>query len=148
MKFDWKLFPLQRKLEWDLDLARGRLAVLLRGREQAGGIVRTLEGTHAEQSAAALAATQRRADPVAHGQALAYLAGMEARLARARAQCAQLESEVTAAQGECERCSQRLEALGALHEQAFAQFTYAARRDAAKEADSVWLARAAGGVRQ
>ncbi|MDB5858700.1 MAG: hypothetical protein JWQ76_2389 [Ramlibacter sp.] len=148
MKFEWKLFPLQRKLEWDLDLARGRLAVVLRGCEHAGAILRALEGTHADQSAAALAATQRRADPVAHGQALAYLAAMEARLARARAQSAQLESQAAAARAECQRCSQRLDSLSAVRDQALARFTYAAQRDAAKEADFAWLARAAGGERE
>jgi hypothetical protein len=141
MKFHWKLFPLQRKLEWDLDLARGRLAALLRGSEHAAGVLRALEGTHAEQSAAALAAVRRRTDPALHGQALAYLAGMEARLARARAQHAQLEGEVAAVRTECTRCRQRLDTVEALHDDAFAQFTHAAQRGAAKEADFAWLAR-------
>jgi len=37
------------------------------------------------------------------------------RLARARAQRAQLEAELAVARGECSRCSQRLEALDGLH---------------------------------
>ena len=148
MKFDWKLFPLQRKLEWDLDLARGRLAVLLRGCERAGSLLRALEGTHAEQSAAALAVLQGRADPVVHRQALVYLAGMEAQLGRARTQSVQIEAEVAAARDECKRCSQRLEALEALHDRARARFTYEAQRLAAKEADFAWLVRPVGAERE
>jgi flagellar export protein FliJ len=144
MKFNWKLFPLQRKLEWDLDLAQGRLAFMQRGSEHAAGVLQALEGTRADQSAAALAATQRRTDPVAHGQALAYLAGMEAQLARARKQRAKMEDEVAVARAECMRCSQRLEALDTLHDQAFTQFTCEVQRAEAKEADFAWLARSVG----
>ena len=143
MKFAWKLFPLQRKLEWDLDMARGRLAVLLRGHEHAGSVLRALEEAHAGQSAAALAVAQRRPDPATHGQALAYLAGMEARLARARMQSARLEAEVSAARAVCNDCSQRLEALETLRDRALTQFTYTDRRHAEKESDLAWLARTA-----
>ena len=145
MKFDWTLSPLQRKREWELDLARGRLGALLRSREQAAGILGELEEDRADQEAAALASMQRHADPVAHRQALAYLAGVDARLARARAHWRQLETEVVAAREACKRCGQGLEVLARLREQHLAQFRHAAQREAAKEADSAWTARAAGG---
>lgn len=147
MRFEWKLLPLQRKLDWELDLARGRLAPLLRGSERAANALRALEELHADQSAAALAAARQRADPAAHRQALAYLAGMEARLAQARRQCAQLASELAAAQAECSGRHVRLEVVGALHDQALARFRYAAQRCIDKEADFAWIAHVAHGER-
>jgi hypothetical protein len=143
MKFDWKLFGLQRKLDWDLEQARGRLGQQLGEALELGGTLRALETSHAEQSAAALAAARRRTDPVAHGQALAYLAGMEARLARARFQRTQLDAKVEALRAECQHCNERREVLAALYDRGFSRYMHARQREAEKEADFAWLARAA-----
>jgi hypothetical protein len=145
MKFDWKLFGLQRKLDWDLELARDRLGQQLRQAMELAGALRALETSHADQSAAALAATRRCTDPVAHGQALSYLAGMEARLAFARSQRTQLDAKVEALRAECQCCNERREVLAALYDRGFSRFMHAKRREAEKEADFAWLARAAPG---
>jgi hypothetical protein len=146
MKFDWRLFPLQRKLEWDLEIAQGRLARQQRAVSDLARVLRELQATRDEQSAAASAATQRRADPFAHRQALAYLAGLEARLARARAHRSQAESQMEDFRVHCQRCNERLEALKALYQQAHVRFTHAAQREAEKEADFAWLTSAARGA--
>ena len=143
MKFHWKLQPLQRKLEWDLDLARGRVGAAGHRYDQARDAVRAMEVSHAAQAAAASAAAQRGADPALHAQALAWLVGAEAQLLRQRARCAQAEAQLEVARVECLRCNERLEALSALHGEARARFAYAARREAGKEADFAWLASAA-----
>ncbi|MCG2594954.1 hypothetical protein LZ009_19420 [Ramlibacter sp. XY19] len=140
MKFDWKLQPLQRKLEWDLDLARGRVAAARLRFEQAGDAVRGLEEIHAAQAAAALAATRRGADPALHKQALAWLLSAETRLLHRRTECTRAKAELAAARTECRRCNERLEALSALHDEAQVRFAYAERREAGKEADFAWLA--------
>ena len=139
MKFEWKLQPLQRKLEWELDVARSRLAAAAARYETVRNSVQALESSHAAQATAALA-TARRADPALHAQALGWLAAAETRLQRLRAQCARAQSELEAARAECRRSNERLEVLGALHEEALAQFRYASQRQASKEADFSWLA--------
>ena len=143
MRFDWKLQPLQRKLEWDLDLARGRVATLSRQQAQAQAALRLLENSRAAQAAVAQAATQRRADPALHVQALAWLATAELQLVCLRAQSLEAEAALADARAACLRCNERVEALAVLHGEALARFAYAVQREAAKEADFAWLGRRA-----
>jgi hypothetical protein len=140
MKFQWKLFPLQRKLEWDLDMAKGRLGVLLRGWEHAASTLHALEQTRAQQAEVASTVLRRQADPLLHAQALGYLVAMEARIRRADAERRRIEEEVGAARAECLRCQQRLDTLGCVHDRALADQLTRADRDAAKVADLDWLA--------
>jgi flagellar export protein FliJ len=141
MRFQWKLFPLQRKLEWDLDLAQGRLGTLLRGEQHALAVLRALEGQRAEQAAHANAGARMKADPALHAQALAFLCALEAHIAQARAQQQRLQRDTAAARAECLRCQQRLDTVDSIREQALAVHQQAQRRSEGKEADAAWLAR-------
>lgn len=144
MKFQWKLFPLQRKLEWDLDAAKGRLALVLRDCEHAASVLQSLQSTHRQQAGLAAQAVLRRPDPQLHDQALAYLAGMEARIAQARAERHRMEQEVAAARVECLRCQQRLDTLDVLRDQQLAQHAALLQQRQARDADCAWLARSGG----
>jgi hypothetical protein len=141
MKFDWKLQPLQRKLEWDLELARGRLSAASRELRESCGAVRALEANHSAQASAAQAALHRGADPAGHSLALAWLAGAERHLANLRAQTTKDTESVAAARAACRRCQERLEALTTLHDEARRRFVYAANWEATRDADLEWLAR-------
>ncbi|NML42927.1 hypothetical protein HHL11_04135 [Ramlibacter sp. G-1-2-2] len=141
MRFQWKLFPLQRKLEWDLDLSQGRLAVLQRGGEDAAALLTALEGQQSEQVMHVGAQARMQADPGLRAQALAYLCAMEARIAQARAQEQHLQREIAQARAECLRCRKRLDAMERLRGQAAVAYWREEQRMEAKEADLAWLAR-------
>lgn len=141
MKFQWKLFPLQRKLEWDLDLSQSRLAVLRRDGEDAAALVRALEGQQSEQAMHVGAQARMQADPALRAQALAYLCAMEAGVAQARAQEQRLQEEVEQARAECLGCRKRLDAVERLREQAAVAHWREEQSLEGKEADLAWLAR-------
>lgn len=140
MKFDWKLQPLHRKLEWDLELARGRLAVLVRGHADAGEAVQSLEVERTAQADVALAALRRGTDAGSHAPAMAWLAAAEDDLTRLRTRLSVASESLDAARDDCRRCQQRLEALATLHQEARARFDHAERSRALREADLAWLA--------
>lgn len=146
MKFEWKLFPLQRKLEWDLDVARCRLALLLRDSEHAASLLQAMERSQVQQAGLASQAMRGRLDPTLHDQALGYLAGMEARIAQARAERVRIDEELATVRDECVRCQRRLDTLDVAHDRALAQHATQAQRRAGRDADCDWLARG-GGVR-
>ena len=141
MRFEWNLLPLQRKLDWELERAKGRLVLLLGESACAASALRELEQTRARQAGSASAVLQRRADPGLHVQALAYFAAMHARIAHAHAEQLRVQQELTAARAECLRCQQRLDTLEAVHDRALARHIEVAGRRAAKEADLDWLVR-------
>lgn len=141
MKFQWKLFPLQRRLEWDFDAAQGRLALLLRGGDSAAALLRALESQQAEQALHAGTHGRVQTDPARHAQALAYLCAMDARIVQARREERRLQQEIAAARAECLRCRQRLDAVDRLREQAAAAHLQEQLRCEAKETDLAWLAR-------
>lgn len=141
MKFHWKLFPLQCKLEWDLDAAKGRLAACLRECDDAAALLHSLEGAHAQQAGWAAKAMQSRLNPELHGRSLAYLADRQAQILGARLAWRRMQDAVAAARAECLRCRQRLDQLERVREQAMAQHTGTQRHRQARDADSAWLAR-------
>ena len=139
MRFDWQLQPLQRKLAWDLDAARARLAEALSSQAQTQERVRQLQRAHAAQ-AVALAVSQRWTDPAVHADGVAWFQASEDQMASMRAACLQAERDVEAARTACRLCSQHVEVLAAVHDAAYARFQLAQQRQDSKDADFAWLA--------
>jgi hypothetical protein len=144
MRFAWQLAALQRKLEWEVDMAKGRLAVLLGAAEHTACALDALEQTCRQQAGIASAALRRQAHPGLHAQALGYLAALQARIAQAQAEQLRMAQEVAAARAQCLHCQQRLDTLATLHDHALAQHLTLVGRRMAKEADLDWLAGHAG----
>jgi flagellar biosynthesis chaperone FliJ len=130
----WKLLPLQRKFEFELDQAKASLQVALRQSESVRILLRTLIDTRAEQAGVRWSAQQ-------HAHTVAYLAEMSGRIAVADARRSALDQHISAARERCLQCQRKLELLQAVHDQARAQHLREARARAGREMDDAWLAK-------
>lgn len=133
----WPLEPLQRKRQWETDLAREALAR------------RRIEWQASAQAHAALlqeldASASMAAPPVdvqAHGRLLHHLLRLHQRIALASQAERESRRLFEAARDECLRLQCQLDTLASLLRQAQGEQRREMRRREQKEADASWLAR-------
>lgn len=139
--FAWSLDPLERKLTWERDAARARLAQALQTWRQARCELRALEDSCARQAEAAAAAMRQALRPLAHIQSLHYLAGLQSRASEAAVRWRAQEDAVGNARTECAIRERKLQTLLAVRRDALrAHLRQVAAREA-READLAWLVR-------
>ena len=130
---NWKLLPLQRKFEFELDQATASLQAVLGQSESVRLLLRTLHATRAEQAG-------YQWDVQQHAQTVAYLAEMSGRIAASDVRLIALEQHLSEARERCLRCRRRLDVLQAVHDKAWAQHLRTAQARAAREMEDGWLA--------
>ena len=139
--FVWPLLPLERKLEWERDAARARLAQAMSVLHLAQLQLRELEALREEQGCRATALLRQAPDPRSHRQLLAYLVGIQQQLARAGLHLQALERALAAARAECARCERKLQSLVAARADAMRAYLASALLAQDRQADAAWLAR-------
>lgn len=142
--FRWRLAPVQRKLEWEREAAKARLADRLQQALRATSQVAELEATRNEQAAAAARVMRARGDAHAHAQALVYLSALASRMVEAERERQAAESQADAARAECLACQRRLDTLVAARDSALGQHVRQELQRESKEADAAWLMLRAG----
>ena len=143
-RFRWPLAPLQRKMEWELEAAKVRLAKLQGEAQQAASRLERLEAARAEQSAVAARLMHAQANAPAYVRGLGYLSVLATRIAEAARQRQVVHEMADQARTECLACQRRLDVLVAAREGAIDHHVREALRQQAREADAAWLALRSG----
>lgn len=138
--FDWKLAPLQRKLEWEVDEARTLLARVLAQWHAADEAMRHAESQLQEASQEARSSVVAQADPRAHRRQLAWLVSLADAAAAAAHKERQAGEELAAARQDMLQRQRRLDVLLKARENAFTDHLHEQSRVAQNEADAGWLA--------
>lgn len=137
--FAWRLAPLQRKLEWEVEEARTQLS---KAYATAGAADEALSAAEisldqGSQDARGLVAAQ--ADPRAHRRILGWLVSLGDQVAVARAKQEAAAEQLAAARQEVLRRQRRLDALLRARENALAAHVRDEARGQQAEADAAWL---------
>jgi hypothetical protein len=138
----WELASLQRLREWQSQLAQAQLAKCITDAQ--AGRNRLLAAEQAMHQAVVHAGSfSAAAAPELHARVLHHLVALTARLEKARADCAALEAEVTAARASLLRREQAFDTVLAVRDRLLAErWRQVAWRDQ-KETDDAWLRLAA-----
>lgn len=138
--FDWRLAPLQRKLEWELDAARTRLARVLAQWQQARDGLEAAEERQEQAAVEARAQAAAATDPRAHRAMLSYLVGLGDQVAVARSQEQEAQERLAEGRQDVLRCQRRLDVLLRARGNALDDHLQAHARRDQSEADATWLA--------
>ncbi|TFY97079.1 hypothetical protein [Ramlibacter humi] len=138
--FDWRLAPLQRKLEWEADEAQAAVARELARRESAASATREAESLLVQASQDARQALEAHADPRAHRHQLAYLTFLNDRVAGVRADEQRVAGDLSAARQELLRRQRRLDVVLRARANALELHLREAARRAQVQVDADWLA--------
>jgi len=138
--FDWRLAPLQRKLEWEVDAARTGLAAALAQWEAAGSALRGAEALLRQSSQDGRSALATQADPRAHRRLLAYLVSLGGQVAAATTREQQAAEELAAARQELLERQRRLDVVLRARDNALDAHLREQARGAQTQADASWLA--------
>jgi flagellar export protein FliJ len=137
--FTWPLLPLERKLEWERDAARARLAQALAALRRSQSQLRELEALRQQQARRAAATLRQTLDPRSHRQFLAYLVSIQQQQGRARQHLQSLERALAAARAECAHRERTLESLVAARARAMRAYIAGALLSQDRQADTAWL---------
>jgi len=135
--FRWRLEPLRRKLQADLEGARLLLAALLGEEGRLAAAIRELDARFLHDARDILNAPL---EARGRARALAYLLQQGEALHAQRRQACELRSRLTEAREECLAAERRLNSVEKLRGSAQAVFAAEQLRRTAKEADLAWLA--------
>lgn len=140
--FHWRLAPLERKLEDDLETARAALSAL---RQEEADLIRdveVLERTLSDQARHAAAASEQVLDAHRCYGRLYYLAGLVEQIAQRTATASRLRERIEVASKVCIAHDVKLGCLRRLRESATDSFAREQMRRESREADLAWLTRA------
>ncbi|MDB5752726.1 MAG: coiled-coil domain containing 88-like protein [Ramlibacter sp.] len=137
--FAWPLLPLERKLEWERDAARARLAQALAALHRSQSQLRELDALHQQQARRAAPVLHQTLDPPAHRQFLAYLVSIQQQLGRVGQRLQSLERALAAARAECAHRECKLESLVAARAGAMRAYIAGALLLQDRQADAAWL---------
>jgi len=138
--FDWRLAPLQRKLEWEADAARTRVARALAQWEAAGASLRGAEALLRQAGQDARGAVSAHADPRAHRRLLAYLVSLGDQVAVVTARELEAGEQLAAARQELLRRQRRLDVVLRARDNALDAYLGQQARAQQSQADASWLA--------
>lgn len=137
--FDWRLAPLQRKLEWEVDAARMQLAGALARSEATARALREIQAVQQQAAQDARAAVSLRADPLAHQRMLRYLVGVAGQVEVATDEEKKAGEGLAAAREELLERQRRLDVLLRARGNALDAHLQERARGAQVEADATWL---------
>ena len=138
--FDWRLAPLQRKLEWEVEAARTSLAKAQSGTQEADEALRAAEVRLRQASEEARGSAAVHSDPRAHRQLLSWLVGLGDQVAVAAAKQVEAAERLSAARQDLLKRQRRLDVLLRARDGALAAHVRDAARREQAEADAAWLA--------
>lgn len=138
--FDWRLAPLQRKLEWEVDAARTQLAGALAQCETAARALREIQAVQQQAAQDARVAVSVRADPLAHQRMLRYLVSVAGQVELAATEEKKAGDGLAAAREELLQRQRRLDVLLRARGNALDAHLQEKARGAQVEADATWLA--------
>jgi hypothetical protein len=139
--FDWRLRSLQRKLEWELDVAKACLEQAGRTAAEAKAAWDQAHAAATEQATLASGSLRLRSDPNVRRCVLAFLVQAGDRIALLVKECERAEDSLADARTACADAERKLDVLLAVREVAWKDHARRVLRGEANEADAAWLSR-------
>jgi hypothetical protein len=140
--FQYALEPLLRKQQWHVDALQARLAAADKLVEAARQVCRDAQSALDACAQDLRRSGSGRLDPQAYGRGLAYLAALQAELARKKLHFEQLRLDRDALRGTYLQAQRKVDLTIEHKDECLKEYVLAEQNRASSEVDRDWLARA------